>query len=443
MTTRRMIPVLLAAVVLAFMSCDDLFEAEDNTLVTAEDIIGGGYPAARLAVQGSYERLVNVLDNVTYSAEIATDNVDETDSYQGSGDIDMGQFHSGLTEANTMYAGLHDARNQADLFLTTYVHQFDFADQLPASAPSVEQRKQTFVAFSTLVRGWSTLYLGLVFREVNFNRGPRYPASEALDRAIADFNAIEAMYAGSDPPEDTWVNIDIRKAANTLRAKANLQLGNYAAALAASAGGLQPTDPAAVSQVFGPYDNPADGMAIFTAGFADGYNNRIRMSMSKFYITEDPKDERVNLLSTTVDGVANATFGANDRQTYYSYQTGWTAPLKISKYNGATTAETPIRILSWQENALISAEAKIRSGDVAGGIADINTIRSGVVDDAGAPVPLAVAADEATAMAALEYEIRMEFAVEVGMYFQALRRWGRDHYFRSGALYEFEIPITE
>lgn len=443
MTTRHVVPVLLAAVVLTLIACDEIFEAEDNTLVTAEDIIGGGYPAARLAVQGSYERLVNVLDDVTYSGEIATENADETDSYQGSGDIDMGQFHSGLTEANTMYAGLHDARKQADLFLTTYVHQFDLADQLPTSAPSLEQRRQTFVAFSTLVRGWSTLYLGLMFREVNFERGPRYPASEALNRAIADLDAIETMYAGASPPEAIWLNIDIRKAANTLRAKANLQLGNYAAALSASAGGLQATDPAAVSQVFGPYDNPADGMAMFTAGFADSYNNRIRMSMNKFYIAEDPKDARVNLLSTTADGVTNATFGANDRQTYYSYQTGWTTPLKISKYHGATTAETPIRILSWQENKLIAAEAKIRTGDIAGGVADINTVRSGVLDDVGAAVPPASASDEATAMAALEYEIRMEFAVEVGMYFHALRRWGRDHVFRTGALYEFEIPITE
>jgi hypothetical protein len=426
-----------------FISCESIFETEDNTLVTENNILNGGYPAARLAVQGSYERLVNVLDNVTYYTEIATENADETDSYQGSGDIDMGQFHAGLTEGNEMYSGLHDARKQSDLFLTQYVHAFDFADQLPTSAPSAEQRKRTFIAFSTLVRGWSTLYLGLIFREVNFNRGPRRTPAEAIAQAMSDFTAVETMYAGSIPPEAEWIGVDIRKSANTLLAKAHLQLGNYADALTASAKGLKSTDPAGVNEVFAPYANPADGMAMFTAGFADAYNARTRMSMSKFYIPEDPKDERVDLLPTTADGTANTTFGANDRETFHGYDPSWASPLKISKYYGGTTAETPIRVLSWQENMLISAEARIKSGDIAGGIADINAVRAVVTDDAGAAVPPAFAADETTAMQALEYEIRMEFAVELGMYFQALRRWDRTHYFRAGAKYAFEIPLTE
>ena len=434
--------LLLAATVV--MSCENVFEADDNTIVTSADIVRSGYPGARLVVQGSYERFIDVMDNVTYACAIATENADETDSYQGSGDIDMGQFHSGLTEGNTMYSGLHDARNQADLFLTEYVDQFDFADQLPADAPSAARRKQTFVAFAKLVRGWSTLYLGLVFREVNFNRGPRESADAAIQRAMTDFQEVDAMYDDPvNPPEATWINIDIRRAANTLLAKAELQLHQYSNALAAAAKGLQKTDPAAQREVSGPYDNPLNGMAMFTAGFADAFNARTRISMNKFFIGQDSLDERINLLSTTADGATNITFGANDRQTFYGYQTGWTAPLKLSKYFGETTAETPIRVLSWQENALISAEAKIMSGDVPGGVADINSIRMDVLDDAGNPVPLASAATQAAALAALEYEIRMEFAVECGEYFTALRRWGRTHYFRAGALYQFEIPTTE
>lgn len=434
--------ILLAAAAGMFLSCDSIFEADDNTIVTEDDIINSGYPGARLAVQGSYERLVNVLDNVTYSCEIATENADETDSFQGSGDIDMGQFHASLEEANTMYAGLHDARKQADLFLTAYADRFNYADQIPAGV-NPEQRKRTFIAFSRLVRGWATLYLGLVYHEVNFDRGDRQPASVAIARAIEDFQAVESQYTGANPPEASWIGMNIRKSANTLLAKAHLQLGQYSQAITASAAGLQKADAAGVREVWGPYDNPFDGQAMFTAGFADAYNARIRMSMSKFYIPEDPKDERVNLLATTADGATNTTFGANDRVTFHGYNPGWTVPLKISKYYGGTTAETPIRILSWQENALISAEAKILTGDIAGGLADINTIRSDVLDDAGVAVPLAAAANQAEALAALEYEIRMEFAVEVGMYFQSLRRWGRTHYFRSGALYEFEIPTSE
>jgi hypothetical protein len=41
----------------------------------------------------------------------------------------------------------------------------------------------------------------------------------------------------------------------------------------------------------------------------------------------------------------------------------------------ATLEGSFIRILSRQENALVSAEAKIRSGNNAGGVADIYLIR--------------------------------------------------------------------
>jgi hypothetical protein len=49
----------------------------------------------------------------------------------------------------------------------------------------------------------------------------------------------------------------------------------------------------------------------------------------------------------------------------------------------ATLEGSFIRILSRQENALMSAEAKIRSGNNAGGVADMNLIRVDIRTDAG------------------------------------------------------------
>jgi hypothetical protein len=58
-------------------------------------------------------------------------------------------------------------------------------------------------------------------------------------------------------------------------------------------------------------------------------------------------------------------------------------------------------------------------------------------------VPLAVATDQASAMAALEYEIRMELCGEIAHYFIALHRWDRNHHVNATRKYVLVLPQAE
>ncbi|MBM4160353.1 MAG: RagB/SusD family nutrient uptake outer membrane protein [Ignavibacteria bacterium] len=443
----------LLAVALVVGACDSSFKAKDSTIISPDNVVGSGYPGATVMLLGSWVRLVNVMDDVSQMPEVATDNVDETDSFQSSADFDRGVWHPGLLEINVVYSGLHDARKQADLFLTEYLDAFDLNVQYPTTAgtPPMATRKNTFRAYATLIRGWATLYLGLLFDEVNFDQGQRVSAQAAIDRAIQDLSEVEAMYGlPSNAPETRWNSLNIRKAANTLLAKAYLQSGKFAEALVASGKGLLKSDTQADRSVLAAYEQaagsgPGTGSNVLfsTSAVANSTNPNKRFSMNKFFIVEDPKDNRVNLDSATTGGQRFVQFGGNDRNIDQGYVLDFTAPRVLRKMASTTLAGSFIRILSWQDNTLMSAEAKIRSGNIGGGIADINTIRSDVRTDAGQPVLLASATDLQSAMVALEYEIRMELCGEVGHYFIALRRWDQNHHVNPGKKYTLPIPSTE
>jgi hypothetical protein len=442
----------LLIVALMLVACDSAFQARETTIIAPENVMQSGYPGAIVMALGPWNRLVNVMDDVSYMPEIATENADETDSFQSSGDFDQGVWHNGEAEINVIYSGLHDARKEADLFLNSYLDQFDLSYNYPTAAgtPPLATRANTLRAYTRLIRGWSTLYLGLLFEQVNFDHGERLSPQVAVDRAIDDFKAVDAMYdLPVNAPETRWNGLNIRKAANTLLAKAYLQSGKYPEALAASAKGLLKTDSQADRTMMAPYEQaigsgPGTGSnALYTAGNANSTVTNKRFSMNKFFIAEDPKDNRVDLDSTTSSGQRFVQFGGNDRNINAGYVLGFNAPRVLRKMASTTLAGSFIRIISWQNNMLMSAEAKMKTGNIAGGIADVNLIRVDVRTDAGQPVPLASATDVQSAMNALEYEIRMEMCGEIAEYFIALHRWGRKHAVNTSKEFLLPIPITE
>jgi hypothetical protein len=443
----------LLVVALLVASCDNAFQADETTIIAPDNVLKSGYPGATVMALGPWNRLVNAMDDVSYMPEVATENIDETDSFQSSGDFDQGQWHNGESEINVIYSGLHDARKEADLFLNTYLDQFNLSYNYPTAAgtPPVATRANTLRAYTRLTRGWATLYLGLLFEQVDFDQGERLSPQTAIDRAIDDFKAIDAMYdLPANAPETRWNGVNIRKAANTLLAKAYLQSGKYTEALAASAKGLQKTDSQADRTMMAPYEQaagsgPGTGSnALYnTAATANATVTNKRFSMNKFFIAEDPKDNRVDLDSTTSGGQRFVQFGGNDRNINAGYLLGFNAPRVLRKMASTTLAGSFIRIISWQNNMLISAEAKMKTGNIAGGVADINLIRVDVKTDAGQPVPLAAATDLQSGMNALEYEIRMEMCGEIAEYFIALHRWGRNHFVNASKAFTLPIPITE
>lgn len=439
--------VWVVALVLLVSSCDGLFEAEVTTNVVTDDIVRSGYVGAQLTARASYDRLVNVLDNVTIYAALASDEANAHTGQITLGELDLGTWGPASPDINFAYSGLHDARGQADRFLNEFFDLFDLTQNYPADGPNVDVRAQTLQAYATLMRGWSTLYLGFIFEEVNFEREAPVSSDEAIRRAITDFQAIESGYANGTYTEAVFEGISIREAANSLLAKAHLQLGDYPATLSALDRGFTQSTPTAgddgeLVAIFSSSGsiNQINGNAIYSE--AGNLNSPSKSwSMTSFYIGMGQLDARVAVDSTTANGDPFVPNADNDREEM-GIALGYSSPVVLEKYLVDAVEDAGLRLLSWQDNALMRAEALIQSGQVSDGVTELNTVRAEARSPEGDPVALSTAATMQDALNDLLLERRLEFAAEVGDRFITLRRHGIQHG-DSGRPHALPIPSTE
>lgn len=442
-------------VVTLLSGCSSPFEAEVSTNVTTDDLLKTGYSGALLQMRGSYQRLANVMDDITVSGEVASDNAEECGGFTSQRDMDYGEFYNFAPEVNLIYAGLHDARGQADQFLTQYIDKYDLTLNYGGGTVPVATRKKTMIAYAQLMRGWSTLYLGLLFKEVNFNRVARGSAEEAIRRAVQDFAAIETAFASADAPEAVFEGADIRRAAATLNAKAQLQLGSFDAAVQAASNGYAPATGGAalagtISIAFlrtASNISTIDGNLIFTL-IGNTANAQKQFAMNKWYLQNDSLDQRIALDSTLPTGAKFVQNASVDLELFRGYVLGYrtsatvVTPRTPTKHAASTVQGKALRMLAWQDNVITWAEALIRKGDVTGGIAKLNELRATAKTDAGKPVPLRTASTADAALNDILWERRVELMCENADRFITLRRFGVPHY-ESKAQYALPIPSTE
>ena len=337
-------------------------------------------------------------------------------------------------------------KSQADIFLKQYIDTYNLSLNYAGGAITIDQRRNSMIAYATLVRGWSTLYLGLIFDQVNFNKGPRQDSQTALVQAVADFATIDSLYAAaSNKPETIFEGIDIQKAAHTLAAKAQLQLGNYDAAIASAQTGYAAATTLGKQTVF--YALAAgdittvDGDLIYTH-VGNRANAQKLWCMNKWFLQNDSLEARIALDSTTTTGAKFSFNGSNDLSLFKNYALGYTFPRIPAKYDTTLVQGKGLRILSWQDNTLTWAEALVRKNDLAAGVAKLNEVRAAAKTDKGGAVPVRIASTQVQALNDLLYERRVEFMAEIGDRFISLRRFGVKHTF-SNVDYKFPIPATE
>lgn len=431
--------LLLAGPLLVSAGCDGLFDAENTNVVDEDDIIRSGYPGALLLARGPYDRLANVMDNVAVYGAVATDEANAHSGQVTFADLDTGEWTRSSPEVNFAYSGLQDARGQATRFLDEFLDRIDVADGFPASSGvSVEDRTETFRDYATLVRGWATLYLGLLFEQVNFDQQAPVSPEAAIRLAIAD---LEAVRSGSG--EATFEGVALKEAAATLLARAYLQLGDYPAAAAAAQNGYAPTT-AGTGQITAVFTSSAfnaiNGNAIFSTVGDEDEAEKV-WSMTAFYATQGETDARVAVDSTTAGGDAFIQSADNSLEER-GVSLGYVSPLVLEKYLAPSVQQEPVRLLAWQDTDLTRAEALIRTGDVSGGVALINGVRAAASQPDGRALPAVSASGAEAALALVRAERRLEFAVENADRFVTLRRFGVVQEYSGGPL-AFPIPDTE
>ena len=154
------------------------------------------------------------------------------------------------------------------------------------------------------------------------------------------------------------------------------------------------------------------------AAYVTGKNITTAEKVSERLIQNfDPTDKRLTTNFNTKTAFTNA----------YSFTTRWSLddgggsfwPNGAYAYGTRSTGDYELFLCgSYEENELMNAEAKIRTGDIAGGIAGINRVK----DYQGAGVT-ATASTLPDALTALARERRVALAFR-GLSFFDLRRWG-------------------
>lgn len=370
-------------VVVGVAACDDLLTVSDPQRYTTEDL-DGALPAVANGVEGAVHE---VIDSWVIYQELLSDTYEHTGTWQGYDEVDHGRFQY----ATSAMDGTNNSLLRARWFAGAAEERFErVIGSGYASDPLTAQVR--------LGGAMADLYIGLAFCEAPaVSDGPAVSRAEILQQAVAKFTStIESANAAGATA--------IATAATAGRARANLILGNYAAAA---------SDAAQVPDGFS-YDakfNNQSGNSIVVlttatfneaAGLRNKWWSRVPDDANGPTSMRDPYSGQLDSrIAVHWDGDR-----ATDNITPHYSQ--W-------KYNGETD---DIPMVHADEMRLIQAEAAMRNGDYAAAMGFINALRAKVGLD-----PIATPATE-TAMRDILLSERFAELYMEGMRAVDLERFG-------------------
>lgn len=340
-------PAALLAVALLLGACD----LKVSNPGPIEDAALNTPSAMRPLVVGMGADLSAVLDDLAYFMGIASGDITHTGAFEAEQFMQLGEIRP--EHVNGLWAGMHRARwtaeNGIERMKTVLGDAFE---------------TDTLAAAAYVWAGYSNRVLGENVCQSVIDGGPPGDRKVHFQRAVEQFTkALELAAKQTGPTVPLLTN-----AAYAGRAQAKLDLGDYAGAA-------------------------ADAQKV-PAGFAWQAQYSLNSDRENNWVAH----ESVLRAYFSVYGTFAVT--ANDPRT------PWT-DAKKNGVDGKTpfylqgkypTMDTNIDLAKWDEMRLIEAEAAIRAGDVAGGMAKLNAER------AAYNLPPVSAADEASAMAALRHE---------------------------------------
>jgi hypothetical protein len=363
----------LAVCALALSACGDLLTVSDPERYTSEDL-DNALPAVANGVEGA---LHEVFDSYVYQ---------HTGTWSGYDETDHGRFQYGTSAMD----GTNNAWLRTRWFADDAEERFTrILEGAAASDPLMAQVH--------LSKGLAALYLGLAFCESpSVASGTAVTDMEMLDQAVTELTrAIQTAQAANTPDYET--------AALAGRARANLMLGNDAAAAADAAGipagfsydavfNLQSTN--SVVQLTTKQNNEAAGLMYV-------WWDQIDESPTSGFMRDPWTDEPDPRIPVFFDGEV-----ATDNETPHYSQ--W-------KY---TIDTDDIPMLHSDAMELIQAEVLANSGDYTGAMGILNGLR-----DAVGLTPLPVPADAQEMQDYLLSERFAELFME-GMRMVDLHRFG-------------------
>lgn len=249
-------------------------------------------------------------------------------------------------EVEDFNATIGQLRLLSDLLVERVSTKIDFTNPdsgkvLPEDAALKESALFTGYFYGGVARFWTAAYLGLEPTKGGgaIDAGPFIPSAQMYDLAIEQWKL--ALQHTSDGYQ--------KRVLNTLIARAYLINANYAMAGTHAAAGLTTGDPDFQS-LFTTTDNGSNGYWYFYAGI--GRTQMIPAQRFTDYVTENPAEaNRVKLMLSPKDTSVNI-------QGRYPAQ------------------NSPIPLVSWQENSLILAEVELLGNNNPNAALDyVNAVR--------------------------------------------------------------------
>ena len=371
---------------LAFLACDDdLLTVQDPARYTSPDL-DGALDAVANGVEGD---LYATHDGfVTYSA-LASDEYQHTGTWAGWDDVDQGRFRFATSPTDGIMNG----------YLRTRWFAKSTAERLEKVLGSAAATDKMMAQVQT-TQAWALLMLGEGFCEgVIEENGPVVTDVQMTTAAVTELTtAMATAQAAGATAYYNW--------ALAGRARANLWLGNWDAALA---------DAKAVPEGFVHYaqysgnSSRQQNWIVFVATI--GFNNAGGVREKWWPHVDTDEEKLIDPYSGQLDSRVEiwhdpGTIGVDGKTDFYSQ---W-------KYKDG---EADIPMTHSDEMKLIEAEVYYQKGDYAQAQTVLNALRAAVNLD-----PLPTTTDQAKVMEYLMHETFAELWVE-GRRMSYLARWGK------------------
>ncbi|MDH5759339.1 MAG: RagB/SusD family nutrient uptake outer membrane protein [Gemmatimonadota bacterium] len=332
------------AVLASLAACGDLLNVSDPQRYTNDDL-DASLSAVANGVEGAVHQELDQF--VVYQALLA-DEYQHTGTWQGYDEVDHGIFQYGTSAMDGTFNNLLRARWFA----------LDSEERLKRVLGDQAAESSSYTAQVRFSGALADLYLGMAFCEAPADpAGPAVSDSEILQQAVDEFTTTIATAQAAG-------NAAIAMAATAGRARANLLLGNYAAAAA---------DASTVPDTFSYSARFNNSNANWVVTVTTATFNEAAGMMEKWWSSVDSTGPGATSIRDPWTGELDPRMPVHwdgDRATdnvtpHYSQ---W-------KY----TLETDdIPMLHADEMRLIEAEALMRTSDFVGATAIINQLRTDV-----------------------------------------------------------------
>jgi len=330
---------MFSSLLLIWSSCEDYATSVDPLINRVEDERLTSESQIEFVINGVKTRFATTHDRLMLIAGLLSDellfdpNIPNA-TFPTFRDIDLGQITLDNNSVDAPFNALGELRFFSDDIIRR-VNEITFENE--------ELKKEALFTgnlYGGIARYFYAAYFGLSQEQGGgvIDSGPFIPSNEMYGLAIEKFQ--EALNYTDDEAQ--------KRVINSLIARIYLQQADYANAQSFAQNGMVEGDAPFQSQHSIESDN------YFWQQAGPGRTQAVADSRFYDYITADPAEaERVKL---------DEVMGNND-SLYY----------RQGKY---LTEDSPIDLMSWQENELMLAECEIRAGNSAGALARINAVRA-------------------------------------------------------------------